>query len=57
MVAAVVSPDVIPANWRDLQKAYEQKRRRWARKVNRPYSCDLDKPDPGEIPIIDSEEG
>jgi len=51
------SASEVPANWRDLQKAYEDKRRRWARKTGRPYSCDLDKPDPGEIPIIDSEEG
>lgn len=32
------SASEVPANWRDLQKAYEEKRRRWARKVNRPYS-------------------
>ena len=57
MVAGVVSPDVIPANWRDLQKAYEEKRRRWARKTGRPYSIDLDTLDPGQLPIIDSEEG
>lgn len=47
----------VPANWRDLQKAYEEKRRRWARKVNRPYSWDVEKPDPGQLPISDSEDG
>jgi len=47
----------IPTNWRDLQKAYEADRRRWARKTGRPYSFDLATPDPGELPISDSEDG
>lgn len=57
MVAGVVSPDTIPANWQELDRRYREKRRRWARAVGRPYSWDVDKPDPGELPISDSEEG
>ena len=40
-----------------LQKAYRQRRRKWAWSINRPYSEDLDKPSPGVLDIADEEAG
>lgn len=47
----------VPANWQELDKVYRESRRLWAIETKRPYSRDIDTPDPGELPIIDSEEG
>ncbi len=47
----------LPPEWQELDRKCREKRRRWARAIGRPYSIDLDSPEPGELPIIDSEEG
>ena len=40
-----------------LQRAYRNKRRRWAWKVGRPYSEDIGKPEPGVLNVADEDEG
>lgn len=39
------------------QKLYRLDRVRWARKINRPYSCDIEAPEPGVIDDGEPEEG
>lgn len=46
-----------PEEAAELQRKYRQKRRRWAWRINRPYSHDVGKPEPGELDAGDSEEG
>jgi hypothetical protein len=41
----------------DLQRRYREKRRRWAWKIDRPYSGDTCDPDPGVIDAVDPYEG
>jgi len=40
-----------------LQRKYREQRRRWAWKIGRPYSEDLDKPEPGVFDLADDEAG
>lgn len=47
----------LPPEWQELDRKYREDRRLWAIETKRPYPGDLNKPDPGELPIIDSEEG
>lgn len=39
----------------ELQRRYRKRRRLWARKIGAPYLHD--KPEPGELPLADEEEG
>lgn len=41
----------------ERQKRYSAGRARWARKIGRPYADDQPEPEPGTIPINDTEEG
>jgi hypothetical protein len=49
--------ETTPQTAGEKQRAYRLKRRRWAHAIGRPYSLDLDKPEPGELPINDEQEG
>lgn len=39
-----------------LSKAYRSKRRRWARKIGRPYADDIERPEPGALSLQDDPE-
>lgn len=40
-----------------MRRAYSRRRRIWAWKINRPYSRDIDKPEPGVLDLADDEVG
>lgn len=40
-----------------LQREFRLTRVRWARKIGRPYSCDIEAPEPGVIDDGEPEEG
>jgi hypothetical protein len=49
----VLTPDEIET----ARKRYHEKRRRWARSIGRPYSEDLEKPEPGVVADLVEDEG
>lgn len=56
-VALAVEAEMTPEDAEKLQRAYLRKRRAWGRKIGRPYSDDIENPDPGELELADPEEG
>lgn len=46
-----------PEEAAELQRKYRVSRRRWAWKIERPYSEDIDKPLPAVLAGVDVEEG
>jgi hypothetical protein len=48
---------VTPEEAAELQRKYRQKRMRWARAINRPYSTDIEKPDPGALDAAEEDNG
>lgn len=51
------APWALMAFYKAKQKIYREKRRRWARKIGRPYSDDISEPDPGVLDAVDEEQG
>lgn len=41
----------------EKQRKYRQKRIRWARAIGRPYSWDIEKPDPGALDAAEEDNG
>lgn len=53
----VVGVEVTPEEAAQKQKLFRQKRMRWARAIGRPYSTDIEKPDPGALDAAEEDNG